>query len=1133
MKKNWLSDSLDPGIITKIFRAMRLTIILLLGIIFTANANDSYSQAKRMDVQLQNSTITAAFDYIEHNSEFIFLYKDEDLDLNKPVNIDVENANIEEILAELLQGSDLTYNIYDRQVIIRKTDGLILDGLQDQKTVTGVVTDQTGVPMPGVTIVVPGTTIGTITNDDGSFTLAIPDDTQELQVSFVGMVTQLVSIEGKTTVAISMEEEKIGLDEVVVVGYGTQISRQVTGSVQQMDADELEDLPVAQVTQKLQGKMAGVQINQASGTPGEGMKVRIRGQASINSGNDPLYVVDGFPIVGDISNINPDEIENISVLKDAASTSLYGSRAANGVILITTKSGKAGQSTINFNAYYGFQEVPQKGRPEMMNATEFATWLKERYEDVGDTPPDYLQNPSQYGKGTDWYDFMLQKAPIQNYNLTLTSSNDKVRATGVLGYFKQEGVMKKSDYERFSFRLNSEFQVIEPLKIGINIAPTYSIRNTPNSDGAFYTGGILYNAMLTNPMVSPVNEDGTIPLRAAFPGIGFGSFPNPYRALVDITNETKDLRLLANAFAEFTPIEGLTLKSSVNVDMGSTYFLNFQPTTTSLQFWVAPPRSSQSTRHNTTYATYLNENLATYSKQFGDHSISALAGFTIQQYNYNREQIVAQEFSDDRIMAVQTAASILTGAGNTSTNIQDWSLISYLARVNYNYQGKYLITAAIRRDGSSRFGENNRWGNFPSVSAGWVISDEGFMADMEKLSFMKLRASYGVVGNNNVGNYTQYSNVSITNNVVFNGAQHGGAAITGIQNKDLGWETTKQIDVGIDVALFDNRLSFTYDYYTKRTTDLLYNVDVPQESGFSNISANLGEFKFWGHEITLASKNLVGDLKWDTDFNISFNRNEAVSLIPGVDRLYAGGAYGTITMPGEPIGQFYGMDWIGVYENQADFDNSPVASRSGVGTIKFRDVNGDGVITNGGDDDDRTIIGNPTPDFIYGLTNTFSYKNFDLSVLCSGSYGNDVYVVLDQGAANLDGVFNVYKDVVNRWRSPENPGEGRYGGSYLGASTGDERDWGSDRFVEDGSYFAIKNITLGYNLPVDKVKFLKSVRLYGSIQQVAVFTSYRGVNPEVTNTNGGSTNTSALQLGFDWGSYPVPRTYTFGVNIGF
>ena len=1004
---------------------------------------------------------------------------------------------------------------------------------QQEKTITGVVTDQSGAPMPGVTVVVEGTTVGTITNPDGSFTLNVPDDAQELHVSFVGMRTQIIPIGNQTNFTIALEEDTLGLDEVVVVGYGTQISRQVTGSVQQMDADELEDLPVAQVTQKLQGKMAGVQINQATGIPGEGMKVRIRGQASVNSGNDPLYVVDGFPIEGDISLINPDEIESISVLKDAASTSLYGSRAANGVILITTKSGKTGQSSVNLSAYYGFQEVPQKGRPEMMNATEFATWQKQRYEDVGETAPDYLQNPSQYGEGTDWYDFMLRKAPIQNYNLTLTSANEKVKATGVLGYFKQDGVLKKSDFERFSFRLNSEFQVIKPLKIGINLAPTYSIRNTPNSDGAFYTGGILYNAMLANPMTKPVNDDGTIPLRAAFPGIGFGSFPNPYRALMDITNETKTFDLLANAYAELSPIDGLTLKSTINIQLGNEYFLNFQPTTTSLQFWVAPPRTSQSRRHNTTYASYLNENLATYTKQFGDHRVTALAGLSIQQASLNDEQIVAQEFSDDRIMAVQTAATIQTGPNNTRTNIQEWSLISYLARVNYDYKGKYLLTAAIRRDGSSRFGSDNRWGNFPSVSAGWVVSDEGFMADSETLSFLKLRASYGVVGNNNVGNYTQYANVSITNNVVFNGSQAGGAAITGIQNKDLGWETTKQIDVGVDVALFDNRLSFTYDYYNKRTTNLLYNVDVPQESGFSNISANLGEFKFWGHEVTLNSKNLVGELKWDTDFNISFNRNEAVALIPGVDRLYAGGAYGTITKVGEPIGQFYGMDWIGVYVDQADYDSSPVASRSGVGTIKYRDVNGDGVITNGGDNDDRMVIGNPTPDFIYGLTNRFYYKNLDLSIVCSGSYGNDVYVVLDQGAANLDGVFNVYKDVENRWRSPENPGEGRYGGAYLGASTGDERDWGSDRFVDDGSYFAIKNITLGYNLPVDNVKFLKSVRFYGSIQQVAVFTSYRGVNPEVTNTGGGSTNVSALQLGFDWGSYPVPRTYTFGVNIGF
>nr|WKN34844.1 TonB-dependent receptor [Tunicatimonas sp. TK19036] len=1093
-----------------------------------------------ISLNMPDATLLEIFQDIENKTDFYFSFDRRQIDNRSAITLQFDNTSVAEVLLEVSKISKLKFKQLNNTIHVspveQEPQHEIEVEIRPNLGVSGQVTslsDNTG--LPGVNVLVKGTSVGTITDVDGNYTINVPNENDTLIFSSVGFIAEEIPVNGRSTIDITLAEDIQSLSEVVVIGYGSQIAKEVTGAVQQIDAEQLKDLPVAQITQKLQGRMAGVQINQATGAPGQGMQVRIRGQASVNAGNDPLYVVDGFPIVGDISTINPDEIESISVLKDAASTSLYGSRAANGVILITTKSGTAGQPSFSFNSYVGVQQVPQRGRPDMMNATEFAQFLKERYEDRDATVPDYLQNPAQYGEGTDWYDAMLQTAPIQNYNLTLATGSDRARTSGVLGYFSQDGVMKNSNFERYSFRLNSEFSITDQVKLGVNLAPNYSVRNSPNSEGAFFNGGIIYNAMLANPMVPYQNEDGSIPLLAAFPGIGFATFPNPYRALTDITNETKILRLLANSFIDYSPLPGLSLKSTINVDAASTSFLNFQPTTTSLQFWIAPPRPSQSTRWNENYLSWLNENLITYTKEFGDHNLSVLGGFSVQNFSSTREQIVAQEFSDDRIQGIQTVGQVIIDPDNTSTNIQEWSLLSFLARLNYNYKGKYLLTASIRRDGSSRFGTDNRWGNFPSVSAGWVLSDEPFMSDANPVSFLKLRGSYGVVGNNNIGNYTQYANVSITNNVVYNGVPASGSAVVGIENKGLGWETTRQIDVGLDVGLLDDRITFTYDYYTKNTTNLLYNVDVPQESGFTNISSNLGEFKFWGHEFTLNSRNLTGELRWTTDFNISFNRNQAVSLIPGVDRLYdgfGGGAYATLTVPGEPIGQFWGMDWIGVYEDQEDFDSSPKAQRSDLGTIQYRDVNGDGRITFGGDEDDRTFIGNPTPDFIYGITNTFQYKNFDLSIVCSGSYGNDVFVMLDQGAANLDGIFNVYKDVQNRWR-PGNPGAGRYGASIDGISASDERDWGSDRFVDDGSYFAIKNLTLGYNLPVSQGKALKNVRFYGSIQQLALFTNYRGVNPEISTTDVGDTNVSALQLGFDYGAYPIPRTYTLGVNVGF
>ncbi|WP_422354911.1 SusC/RagA family TonB-linked outer membrane protein [Roseivirga pacifica] len=1002
-------------------------------------------------------------------------------------------------------------------------------------TVSGKVTDEEGLGIPQANILIKGTTGGTTTDLDGNYSLSVPNANSVLVFSFVGFVPQEVTVNGRETINIVLKLDAQDLDEVVVMGYGSQIETQVTGAVQQLDAAELKDLPVAQVSQKLQGRLAGVQINQQTGKPGQGMNVRIRGAVSILAGSDPLYVVDGFPITGDINNLNPDEIESISVLKDAASTALYGSRAANGVVLITTRKGTTGATSINLSAYTGFQRVPQQGRPDMMNGQEFAQFKKESYEDLGQVVPDAFQNPVQYGEGYDWYDAMLQVAPIQNYSISLNSGGERARTSAVLGVFDQEGVMKNSGYTRYSLRVNTDFDIADNVQAGFNAAPTYSINNIPSSDGAFYAtnqnagvpGGLLFNSMLTWPMLPYENEDGTLPLTAFIPGISAFPTPNWYRALNEITNETKTTRLLTNAYVQYEPIEGLSFKSTFNVDMSSSSFMNFKPSTSSTVFASLPPTVASSIRRNNSYLSWLNENTLTYAKKLNDHSFDVLGGFTIQKYRGEFEQMRYTDFPDDRIRTIQSAINI--DRTQSFSDVQEWSLLSYLARLNYNYKGKYLLTLAIRRDGSSRFGADNRWGNFPSVSAGWIISDEEFMPAKDLISFAKIRASYGVVGNNNIGNYTQYATVSTTSNTVFNDVIVPGASVASMSNSNLGWETTKQLDIGLDLGFFDDRITFGYDYYLKNTTNLLYNVAVPQESGFTNFNGNIGELKFWGHEFTVNSKNFVGDFTWTTTANLSVNKNEVVALADGVDRIYGGaGNFQTLTEVGSPIGQFWGLIHEGVYVDQADFDNSPKADASEVGTAKYADVNGDGVITYGGGEDDRTFIGNPFPDFIYGITNTFAYKNFDLSIVASGSQGNDILVMTEQGTTNLDGPFNVLKNVKDRWRSPSQPGSGLYGKTT--SATWMERDWESTRFVSDGSYFTIRNITLGYNVPITN-NFIRSLRVYGSIQQVYTFTNYRGANPEVSASSQGTTPT-ALALGMDWGTYPVPRTYTFGINLG-
>lgn len=1084
-----------------------------------------YSQNAKLSVDVENKTIREVLKNIESQSDFRFFYNDGFNDLNKVVDFSAKNKGIEEILNQLMADSDMAYKVLDNNLIVFTPKEMLQQG-----RITGVVTDAlTGEPLPGVNIRIDGTNQGVITGVDGKYSVDA-DPTAVLIFSFIGYNSETVEVGGKSQINVTLTAELTKLDEVVVVGYGTQSKRNVTGSIQTLGTDEISDVPVTTVAQKLQGKLSGVQINQTTGKPGQGMQVRIRGQASLTAGNDPLYVVDGFPITGDISNMNPNEIESISVLKDASSTSLYGSRAANGVIVVTTKRAKAGKTNITASGYYGWQQVPMEKRPDMMNGTEFAQFKKESFEDMGVAVPAGFQNPSEYGKGYDWYDAALRVAPIQDYSLSLTSGKENFSTSAVAGVFKQDGVIINSDYKRYSLRVNSEFKMTDKLKAGFNVAPTYSVNNTPNTDGMFFISGMLSNALQTWPIINYKNPDGTYPMMAWIPGLSAFPSPNVLRGAQEIKNETTDLRLLSNAYLQYEPIEGLVIKSSLNFDYGQNRYTNVIPSTASTGFIAFLPQTSSAILRARDYNTWLNENTVTYKKSIGDHNFDLLGGLTLQKFSQNLMQVAYTGFPDDRIPTLGAAANInRSGTTNTYNDIQEWSLMSYLGRLNYNYKNKYLFSAAIRADGSSRFGTDNRWGTFPSVSVGWIVSEENFMKTLSSISLLKLRGSFGIVGNNNIGNYTQYATVSSGSanyNAIFGSSVGSGISLTSMLNSSLTWEQTREYDLGFDLGIFNNRINLGYDFYSRNTKSLLYSVDVAQESGYSTFMGNIGELKFWGHEITLNTQNLVGEFKWNTDFNISFSDNKVISLTGNIDRIYGDG---TITKVGQRIGQFYGMVWDGVYDNQAEFDASPKAVASEVGTIKFKDVNGDGEVTNGGDDDDRAVIGDPSPRAIYGISNSFSYKNFDLSVIMAGSYGNDVANRLEMGLTNLDGVFNVLADVKDRWRSESNPGSGRYGKTT--SATYMERDWFNSRFIHRASFLSVKNITLGYTVPQKYLGFIKSVRVYASIQQLYTFTRYNGMNPEISRDIAGN-SASALNLGNDWGGYPVPRTYSFGLNIG-
>ncbi len=1132
---------------------MKLTFTQLALIAFCTNLSFGtgiYGQSlmkKKVSLNFRNADLKDVLSKLESETGIRFIYSQEHIKANRKISIVTDNEDLRSTLTRLFVPLDITYNVMSGRIVLksnktRADETLLLNNAPPDRTIKGKVTDEKGSGMIGVSVLAKGTNSGTSTDHNGEFSLTVPDRVTTLTVSFIGYLAQDVAIGSGSFLEIAMKEDNQSLTEVVVVGYGSQLKREVTGSVQTIKADELRDLPVAQVTQKLQGRLAGVQINQATGKPGQGMTVRIRGQVSVSAGSDPLYVVDGFPITGNIGNLNPDEIEDISVLKDAASTSLYGSRAANGVVLITTKSAKPGKTTVGFSAYVGTQKVPEKGRLEMMNAEEFALFKKQSYEDAGDAVPEQFQNPAQYrDKNNDWYDAVLRRAPIQSYNLSVTTHKENMSSSVVAGIFNQQGIVINNEYKRYTLRLNNKYDVSDKVSIGFNVAPQYVFDNTPRTDGDRGTG-ILFNALHTWPVMPIYDQNGELTLYNNFPGNtgNIFNYPNWVRAAKELTNETRDINLLGNTYIQYEPIKGLKLRSSLNIEYLNRKWFFFNPSTATSAMNVPVPTTAVSIRQSLENMGWLNENMITYTKSIGNHNFEILGGFTKQRYRQEFDRIEGDTYADDRLPTIQGALNIRRNG--TLNGINEWTLASYISRLTYNFKGKYLFTAAVRADGSSRFGANNLWGTFPSASAGWVLSDETFMEPVRQVSFAKLRASYGVIGNNNIGNYTQYALINNTVNTAFGEQVNTGAAVTSLANLNLGWETTKQFDMGLDLGLFNDRIQFIYDYYTKRTTNLLYAVQLPQESGFANFNDNIGELKFWGHEFSITSKNFVGDFKWTTNFNISFNRNRVVALADGIDRVY-----GTfhITQVGKPFGQFYGLVKDGYYMNQSELTSSPVVpGRSVVGGIKYRDMNNDGVITNGGDKDDRTIIGNPFPDFTYGITNSLKYKNWDFEITGSGSQGNELWMRHLYSTANLDGVFNMVRKANDRFRAQRNPdgtytmitpGAGVFGQTARrdGNLTGLERDWASSHFVFDASFFTIKNITLGYTIPA-KTRYFQSARLYASVQQAYVFTKYwGGNNPETSGNNAGNSDGGNLSQGIDYSNYPIPRTFTVGLNLNF
>ena len=1040
----------------------------------------------------------------------------------------------------------------------------VWDNTTQQKTISGKVMDVDGNPLPGANIVIKGTTTGVITDMDGNFEINVPDNAAILVISYIGYAAQEVAVGNLTSVEVNLEPDAQSLTEVTVVGYGTQSKAVITNAISTVNADQLADKAVVSFTEALVGQVAGVQIQQTSGAPGSGPVIKIRGVGSITGTGLPLYVIDGVPIDNVIgtsavtggwmkgqqpqnpmSSINPNDIESISILKDASSTAIYGSRGSNGVIIITTKSGTSGKSTVSLNVSHGWQTVAHK--VDMMNTEEYVEMETDRRNwqwvlyGAGDnrqlddpnsvrSSPNYkipmeFSNPSTLND-EDWQDQMFQVAPMTTVSLSASGGNEKTRYYVSADYLNQDGVIINSGFEKFSLRANIDSDISDKVKIGLRMTPTYSKSNMTRATG--YGGNIAHGIMNIAPIYKAYNDDGSYDFGPIPFTYGDGTsqqmyWGNPIAKAIEYDFMYEQYRLLTSVFASWEITKGLILKSSISADINYFSMNSFQPTTMGRPGTVKTRGDLTDSRNY----NWVNENTLTYARTFSEnHNLSALAGFTAQKSLFENNSMYASDFPNNEVRTLN--AGTVTGGGQVKS---EWSLLSFLGRVNYDYKKKYLLTATVRRDGSSRFGADTRWGTFPSASVGWRISEEAFLKNSKLISELKLRASYGLTGNNDISNYGSYGSVGGMNYILGtgNGEIVNGLVQGSISNPALSWEETTEMDLGVELGLFNNRLYLNIDYYNSLTSGLLLNVPVPLITGFSSALQNIGEVRNKGVEISLdaeitKSKNFT----WNANFNISFNDNVVESMgltdapiIVGPRNFFNELAY--ITTVGSPIGSFYGYTAEGVYMTQADADADPAKfnDKVGAGDMKFKDISGpDGVPDGKLDSYDQGVIGNNVPDFIYGISTRMTFFGFDFNFTLQGTQG---VTVLNGNKRNMYRWFSGQgKDY---WRSEAEPGDGwtwKPGGVYQNRNV-------STWWHEDASFLRIKDLTLGYTIPVRGN--ISKLRVYANVMNLHTFTSYFGYNPEVNSGEGD--DYMQLTPGLDFGTYPIARTFTLGFNLQF
>lgn len=1070
----------------KILLMMKLTSVFLFAICLNAAAG---GHAQSVSLSAKNVPLEKVFREIKKQTGYTFAYTKALLQKANPVSITISNAPLQKVLDLCFKDQAIDYTIINKTiVVINKKEpateseevSIPLPPVQIQ----GKIINEKNEPLAGASIKEKGTNNGTITDVNGNFALTVINKNAVLVVSYIGYAAKEITVGDQTSISISLALSDSKLNELIVIGYGNQRKADITGSVAVISGKEMESRPNTQFGNLIEGKTAGVQVISASGKPSDGFSIRIRGTSSINSSSEPLYVIDGVP-VSDTRSLNPADIESLSILKDASSAAIYGAQGANGVVLITTKKGKAGKAKVQLDAYTGYSSITKK--LDLLNADQYKALMKEMGLNT---------DWSQYTANTNWQDKIFQNGSSQNYQLSLSGKTDKTGYYISGGWMKQIGAVRSSQMDRGNFRVNLDQTINNWLKVGTNIAYTryHDVGLTDNTQ--VNSGGVILGALNTPPVIDVYNADGT------FTRNPFQDWENPLSFTDGLDRNYYSQRVLGNVFTEINFVPGLKLRTNAGIDNSNSTYHSFKD-----PYRTSDGRSNKGIgEYDTWLANYwIIENTLSYTKTIQKHNFSALGAVVFQKNNWENSAVQRTGFTGVSVTTPNGGSTVTNATATISAKANQ----SYLSRVTYDYDNKYLLTANFRADNSSNFGPGHKWGYFPSFSAGWRISQESFFSS-RIINDLKLRAGWGIVGNDQIGTYAYLAQVGVTASYPIGGTILPGTYPASIGNSDLKWEQTQQTNLALDLSVLQSRVNFTAEVYNKKTTDLLLYMPIPNTTGLGSGIRNVGSVENRGLELTLNTKNFVRKFQWETDFNISFNRNKILNLV-GQQITGAGLSLRedvVLNKQGYPLGMFYG------------YIADVVDPRTG--DLLYLDAKGNST-PNPSAATDRVFIGNPNPDFIYGMTNTFSFKNFSLIVFLQGTKGNDVFNATRIETEAMEGPKNQSTAVLRRWTKvgdiTDIPRSGNTNNSRV-----------STRFVEDGSYLRVKTATVSYNLPkslLNKIR-MSNARLYATGENLFTITRYSGYDPEI-NYQGGSN----IIQGIDYGTYPHSRNLIIGLSVSF